>query len=784
MLVPPARLAEPIMVALPEGYVLRTYEEGDGPAYIALMNRAGFEAWNEETFAQALRRALPDGLFFVVHTATDALVATAVATHNPSDLHPAGGELGWVAGHPDHAGKGLGMAVCAAVIERYRNAGYTRIYLKTDDWRLAAIKVYLKLGLVPFLTAPDISDRWQAICEKLNWAFTPDAWPARDRPEPAPDLRPDSDRPDRYRRRHLWLPDRPHKGYSSSGDVDAFGDESLYKPSLLGRAYAEPTVTDGGEMGRLAVAFVAGPAGAPEGARVTFVMRGQSPLGRGSEFVEIDGPDTCTLELERAGFLVKAGNLVEGDEVVLTTDAFPWTPLAGRREFKVVINHGDGRPEQRLPEPVVVETLARGGARLELILPCTFDPMDACMDARVRFGDGYGNPLFHNGPVKVSCGGLDYSVTMQRGLASAELDADADPVVRATARIGDGPEAVSNPCVESEAFQCFVGDLHAHDFLSEAEGYPDDVYRWARDDRRLDFVSVVPQSHGWHDNQTWTICKSMNERFLEEGRFVTFLGFEWQHTAYGDKVVHYLGGDQPVLPVDDERSCSAPRLYGLLRQSDALVIAHHPCYPAGSWCSSTDWDAVETDVERLAELWSMHGSSEGWDETDRPLRDADPSRTVMAALRQGVRVGFVAGSDTHSGRPGGSAKEPRPHWGGLAAVWAKDLTRRSLFEALRARRTCALTQARIVLRMTVNGAWMGSEIPAADSAEIRIDAWAPGDIEKVEIVRNAALLKTLGPFGDECHVEFEDAPDGPAFYHCRVTQTDGHLAVCSPVWVG
>jgi hypothetical protein len=180
----------------------------------------------------------------------------------------------------------------------------------------------------------------------------------------------------------------------------------------------------------------------------------------------------------------------------------------------------------------------------------------------------------------------------------------------------------------------------------------------------------------------------------------------------------------------------------------------------------------------------MHGSSEGYDPADRPVRNADPDRTAMAALRRGLRLGFVAGSDSHCARPGGSAAEPRPHWGGLAAVWAESLTRRGIFDALRARRTCALTGARIVLRMTVNGAWMGSETAAADRAEIRIDAWACDTIREVELVKNATRLRTFRPSGDECHLEIEDRTGGAAFYHCRLTQADGHLAVGSPVWVG
>jgi hypothetical protein len=236
--------------------------------------------------------------------------------------------------------------------------------------------------------------------------------------------------------------------------------------------------------------------------------------------------------------------------------------------------------------------------------------------------------------------------------------------------------------------------------------------------------------------------------------------------------------------VDDPRYSSPSKLYQALRSSDALVISHHPAYPAGDWCAPTDFGCIEADVEPVVELWSMHGSSEGYDEADRPLVSRDPENSVMAALRRGLRLGFVAGSDTHSARPGGSAKEPRPHWGGLAAVWAEDLTRRSVFEAIRARRTYALTGARIVLQMMVNGGLMGSSLPEAEIASIQVRAWATAGIRTVEILKNTRLLRSCGPFGDTCEVDIRDRTEGPAFYHCRLTQSDGHLAVCSPVWIG
>jgi len=169
MLCPERLLSSPPMPHPPPGYALRCYAESDEKAYLELMAKAGFENWGRDMLARMLRTVLPEGFFVVVHRATGKLVATAMATHNSSELHPYGGELGWVAGDPEHAGKGLGLAVCAAATGRFIRSGYRRIYLKTDDWRLAAIKTYLKLGYEPLLYCDGMAERWQAVCDRLGW---------------------------------------------------------------------------------------------------------------------------------------------------------------------------------------------------------------------------------------------------------------------------------------------------------------------------------------------------------------------------------------------------------------------------------------------------------------------------------------------------------------------------------------------------------------------------------------------------------------------------------------
>jgi len=163
-------------VHLPPGYTLRTYRPGDEPRFYEVMALAGWPGWDDEKLRPWLARIPPGSWFMVVHEASDRIVATAMGLHDHSDVHPFGGELGWVACDPAHTGKGLGSAVSAAVTARLIEAGYRAIHLYTEQWRLAALKSYLKLGYIPFLYTPEMPERWRAICAQLGWPFTPEAW--------------------------------------------------------------------------------------------------------------------------------------------------------------------------------------------------------------------------------------------------------------------------------------------------------------------------------------------------------------------------------------------------------------------------------------------------------------------------------------------------------------------------------------------------------------------------------------------------------------------------------
>lgn len=176
MMWPDHLFSAPPPIVLPPEYALRTYRKGDEPRFYEVMALAGWPGWDDERLQKWLGRIPPDSWFMAIHEASGQIVATAMGLHDHSDQHPFGGELGWVASDLAHAGKGLGMAVAAAVTARLIAAGYHDIHLYTEDFRLAALKSYFKLGYLPFLYRPEMAARWRVVCDQIGWPYTPENW--------------------------------------------------------------------------------------------------------------------------------------------------------------------------------------------------------------------------------------------------------------------------------------------------------------------------------------------------------------------------------------------------------------------------------------------------------------------------------------------------------------------------------------------------------------------------------------------------------------------------------
>jgi hypothetical protein len=182
-----------------------------------------------------------------------------------------------------------------------------------------------------------------------------------------------------------------------------------------------------------------------------------------------------------------------------------------------------------------------------------------------------------------------------------------------------------------------------------------------------------------------------------------------------------------------------------------------------------------------------------------------PEGVVQRALALGWRVGFLGGADDRHGHPGDATKtgpEPFRYRDGLVGVWATELTRASIWDALWNRRTVASTGPRIVLRWQMGEHLMGEDVEARAGEGImaqrliNIEAHGQSRIVTVEIVRNNEVVHSERPGTHDAAVSWADEEPFDAFalrplsgrapfafYYVRVLQDDGEMAWASPIWL-
>ena len=156
---------------LAAGFIIRPLEDNELDAYNALRASVGFSQWTAERLASFRCKVLPDSLFVAVEEQTGILAASAAAESTDFAETPELGVLGWVMAHPRFNGQHLGRAVSIAAMRRLHQAGYRKFSLLTDDFRLAAVSTYLKLGWQPWLYADDMEERWRALAAQFNLSF-------------------------------------------------------------------------------------------------------------------------------------------------------------------------------------------------------------------------------------------------------------------------------------------------------------------------------------------------------------------------------------------------------------------------------------------------------------------------------------------------------------------------------------------------------------------------------------------------------------------------------------
>lgn len=298
------------------------------------------------------------------------------------------------------------------------------------------------------------------------------------------------------------------------------------------------------------------------------------------------------------------------------------------------------------------------------------------------------------------------------------------------------------------------GDMHNHCGISYGHGSLSDALSNARE--QLDFVSITGHAH-WPDmpepdpriqhiidfheggfarlQQSWSEMMELLRSRNEEGKFIVFPGFEVHSCESGDRNMLYKDLDGEILYpnslTDLQNQLSHLREQG----KDSIAQPHHVGYRTGT--RGIDWDSFDPKFAPFVEMLSMHGCSEGSENTRPFLHSMGPSdyaSTIDSGLSRGHIFGFSGGTDHHSGHPGSYGH-------GRTGLWAEAATREAIWDALYARRMYALTGDRMDLKVTVNRAPMGAVIPASSRREIEFELEAGGAIDSVDVLKNGKLVK-------------------------------------------
>jgi hypothetical protein len=283
----------------------------------------------------------------------------------------------------------------------------------------------------------------------------------------------------------------------------------------------------------------------------------------------------------------------------------------------------------------------------------------------------------------------------------------------------------------------------------------------------------------------FSICKQAAEKYNKPGHFVTIQAFEQNDIkdSPGHRNIYFRAKAPGIF-----KGTTLGELYAYLNNHNALIIPHHTLI----------WGAVphfnNSTFERLIEIYSMHCSSEL---KGSPLNNfmsipikAETGTSVREVLKDGCKVGFIAGSDNHQGAPGLSGKPGRftnlSYSGGLAAVFASKLSREAIFDGLYNRHCYATTGKRIYLDFNIADNRMGSEVKIykGNTLSYQIMVGGTEPIARIELIRDGEEILLWSHDGkDFVKLKGNLTFNNDSWLYVRVTQIDRHMAWSSPIWV-
>lgn len=578
---------------------------------------------------------------------------------------------------------------------------------------------------------------------------------------------------------------------------------STYLPEKMGTAVVTPNgAVEAGSFQSLTLVYTAGYFGIDDTGAIKIVHRFASDMGKpqwtepsGENFITVEASNGAVLDVRYDPKLnirpwdktlmirVVRGFLREGDTITVRFgDRRQGSPgmrmqtfVESTFEFRVLVDAFATYNFVELPVQPTIPIVAGPPATWKAVVP-TLRRCGGQFCLGFKGEDKWGNPSDAiDGKFRlratVPVNGLPQDFVMRRGERSKAIeDLSVDAPGDLTIEVLDEAGRVlcaSNPMrvVVEAPLLPFWCDLHGQSEETIGTNSARELIEFARDHAFLDGMS-----HQGNDFQItsnfWAELNGLTQAYNEDSRFIIFPGYEWSGNTGlgGDRNVMFMLEDRPIhrsshALVDDLEDAatdanSAETLFTALKNEDCVIFAHI----GGRYADIKI--AHDARIERSIEIHSDWGTFE-W--------------LLHDAFDQGYRVGILANSDGHKGRHGASHPGASLFgaYGGLSCLWAPELTRAGLFDALRRRHHYATTGCRTFLNVeaafdrdvtrfaddpnlgptaetTTRTAMMG-DILRTDTIDValRIEADTAAPIERMEIRNGKDVLEVWRPYGEE-----------------------------------
>ena len=333
----------------------------------------------------------------------------------------------------------------------------------------------------------------------------------------------------------------------------------------------------------------------------------------------------------------------------------------------------------------------------------------------------------------------------------------------------------------------YFGQLHSHTNISDGTGTVDDAYQYAENNAKVDFLAVTDHSN-WFDNDTkasladgsmsqaWNKGLNAADKYNKDGDFVAIYGYEMTWSGSTGGYGHINTFNTPGFETRTNSKMDLKNYYNALKtQKQSMSQLNHPGKTFGDFSDFAYYDAEIDKQVTLIEVGNGEGAIRG--------SGYFPSYEYYTrALDKGWHVAPTNNQDNHKGK-WGNANTAR------TVVEASDLSRESVYDAIKERRVYATEDENLKISYEVNGNTMGSIIPQTDLLDFNVnveDINSGDNIKKISIIGDGGkVVKSIDNINSTTkNWSFTLDKSTSSYYYVRVDQADSDIAVTSAVWVG